>query len=88
MSNLCPLKIIAGVRVGWTELGHIFRYFNIAVNNCPCNLVGSWHFKLARTDRNLELIVCTYLSRIYSCWYGATVLCMSILSQVFIVNER
>jgi hypothetical protein len=57
MSNLWPLNIIAGVRVGWTELGNILRYFKIAVNNCPYSLVGSLNFKLARTERNLALIV-------------------------------
>ena len=57
MSNLWPLKIIAGVRVGWTELGNILRYFKIAVNNSPYSLVGSLNFKLARTERNLALIV-------------------------------
>ena len=48
---------ISGVSVGWTELGNMFRYFSIAVNNCPHNLVGSLNFKLSRTDQNLELIV-------------------------------
>ncbi len=57
MSNLWPLKIIAGVRVGWTELGNILRYFKMAVNNCPYNLVGNLNFKLARTDRNLAFII-------------------------------
>ena len=57
MLNLRPLQIMAGVRVGWTELGNILRCFNIAVNNCLHNLVGRLNFKLARTDRNLALIV-------------------------------
>jgi len=51
------LKMIDGVKVGCTELGRIFMYCSIAVNNCVYNLFGSLNFRLDNTERNLALIV-------------------------------
>ena len=51
--------MIDGVNVGWTELSKIFRYFSIAIDNCPYSLFGSLYLRLNNTDRNRELIVCT-----------------------------
>ena len=45
------MKMIDGVRVGWTELGIMLICSRTAVNNWAYNLFGSLNFVLESTDR-------------------------------------